>query len=184
MQKSKSGFTIVELVIVIVIIAILTTITIVAYRGVQGRARDDRRKTDIATITKAMEIYYDDNGRYPATSGSTTVNPTWVSSVDASWNGFVSALTANATDTVPVDPRNVPTTGAANTGVMNGAANYSYAVHVNAGSYCGSAIGQMYIIVYRLETATKEVYSDGDCTTNEIGSGYYGTGASYYRVAR
>lgn len=184
MQKNKSGFTIVELIIVIVIIAILATITIVAYRGVQGRARDDRRKTDIASITKAMEIYYDDNGRYPATSGSTTINAAWASSVDASWSGFVSALTANATDTVPIDPRNIPTTGAINTGVMNGPNNYSYAVYVNAGAYCGSAVGQMYIIVYRLEATTKEAYSDGTCTTNEIGLGYYNADASYYRVAR
>jgi prepilin-type N-terminal cleavage/methylation domain-containing protein len=184
MQKSKSGFTIVELIIVIVIIAILATITIVAYAGVQGRARDDRRKTDVAAIAKAMEIYYDDNGRYPAVSGSTTINASWASSIDASWDGFVSSLTANATDSVPTDPRNVPTTGAVNTGVMFNANNYSYAVYVNAGSYCGSAVGQMYIIVYRLETATKETYSDGVCTSNEIGTGYYNAGASYYRVAR
>ncbi|QQS70798.1 prepilin-type N-terminal cleavage/methylation domain-containing protein [Candidatus Saccharibacteria bacterium] len=36
MAKSKSGFTIIELVIVIVIIGILATITLVAYNGTQA----------------------------------------------------------------------------------------------------------------------------------------------------
>lgn len=39
MAKSKSGFTIVELLIVIVVIGILAAITIVAYSGIQERAR-------------------------------------------------------------------------------------------------------------------------------------------------
>jgi prepilin-type N-terminal cleavage/methylation domain-containing protein len=184
MQKSKSGFTIVELVVVIVIIAILATITIAAYTGVQGRARDDRRKTDVATIAKAMEIYYDDNGRYPAVSGATTTYSTWVSSVDASWNSLSAALTESAIDSIPVDPKNVPSTGAVNTGVTNGAKNYSYSVYVNAGAYCGSKPGQMYIIFYRLESSTKEALGDGTCTSSEIGTTYYNSGVSYYRVSR
>ena len=39
MKKTKSGFTIVELLIVIVVIGILAAITIVAYNGIQSRAR-------------------------------------------------------------------------------------------------------------------------------------------------
>ena len=57
MDKSKSGFTIVELIVVIVVIAILATITIISYNGVQARTRDDRRLTDVANIEKAMELY-------------------------------------------------------------------------------------------------------------------------------
>lgn len=74
MKKSTSGFTIVELLIVIVIIAILAAITIVTYNGIQERARYSSMKSDITTINKAILMYYADNGTYPtATPGSSYV---------------------------------------------------------------------------------------------------------------
>lgn len=77
------GFTIVELLIVIVVIAILASITVVAYNGIQGRARDNGRIAKIQGIAKAIELYKVDNGRYPpildgngreSTCGSQTEN--------------------------------------------------------------------------------------------------------------
>lgn len=59
------GFTIVELLIVIVVIAILTTVVTVAYRGMQARARDSVKIATVNKLTKALEMYYLDNGRYP-----------------------------------------------------------------------------------------------------------------------
>lgn len=70
MRKSKSGFTLVELLIVVVIIVILAAITIVVYRGAQGRARDAQRVTDITNIMKALSTYYGDNSVYPPTSAT------------------------------------------------------------------------------------------------------------------
>lgn len=63
-RTSRSGFTVVELLIVIVVIAILAAITTVTYTGVQNRARDSARKQDIATLVKATQLYYVDNGDY------------------------------------------------------------------------------------------------------------------------
>ena len=57
MKKSTSGFTIVELLIVIVVIAILAAISVVAYTGIQQRARDSKRTNDIAQIKKALLVY-------------------------------------------------------------------------------------------------------------------------------
>jgi type II secretion system protein G len=67
-QKQR-GFTIVELLIVIVVIAILATISIVAYSGIQQRARDTIRLSDIKTLSKAIELFYADNGNYPMSNG-------------------------------------------------------------------------------------------------------------------
>jgi prepilin-type N-terminal cleavage/methylation domain-containing protein len=52
--KKQTGFTIVELLIVIVIIGILAAITIVAYNGIQERARQQKIQTDLTAIEKAI----------------------------------------------------------------------------------------------------------------------------------
>lgn len=54
MKKSTSGFTIVELLIVIVVIAILATISIVAYNGIQERGRASKIQADLTSLAKAM----------------------------------------------------------------------------------------------------------------------------------
>ena len=64
-KKSHRGFTIVELLIVIVVIAILAAISIVAYNGIQSRANDSAVKSDLASASKALELYYVDNSAYP-----------------------------------------------------------------------------------------------------------------------
>jgi general secretion pathway protein G len=64
-KKYGSGFTIVELLIVIVVIGILAAITITAYNGVQVRARDSARISKVKSISKAIELYRVDNGMYP-----------------------------------------------------------------------------------------------------------------------
>lgn len=74
-RVGTKGFTIVELLIVIVVIGILAAITIVAFNGVQQRAKYSTMKQDIAAIEKVIKLYYADNGEYPATGtahGNTT----------------------------------------------------------------------------------------------------------------
>jgi prepilin-type N-terminal cleavage/methylation domain-containing protein len=59
------GFTIVELLIVVIVIGILASISIVAYTGVQSRAKDSVVSSNIAQVTKALEIYYQRTNSYP-----------------------------------------------------------------------------------------------------------------------
>lgn len=64
-NKSK-GFTIVELLIVIVVIGILATLVIVTFTGIQQKARDSQRQTDINAIDSHLEAYFASNGNYPS----------------------------------------------------------------------------------------------------------------------
>lgn len=64
-KQHVSGFTIVELLIVIVVIGILAAIVIVAFNGVQSRARDSERTTEIKAIQKKLEVFFVTNGYYP-----------------------------------------------------------------------------------------------------------------------
>lgn len=64
-SSSNKGFTIVELLIVIVVISVLASIVVVTFNGIQGRARDTERMTDLRAIAMSLEVFYVDNGYYP-----------------------------------------------------------------------------------------------------------------------
>ena len=53
--QKKSGFTIVELLIVVVVIAILAAITIVAYNGIRQRADESSLKSELSQAVKKIE---------------------------------------------------------------------------------------------------------------------------------
>jgi len=61
------GFTIVELLIVIVVIGILAAITIVAFNGVQERARNTQTIGAVKDLKSIYIAYAIQNGSYPGT---------------------------------------------------------------------------------------------------------------------
>jgi prepilin-type N-terminal cleavage/methylation domain-containing protein len=80
--RSRRGFTLVELIIVIGIITALTAIAVVAYTNVQKQSRDSQRSTDVTAIMDALERYYDKNGEYPTNDEMNTTNsPTVMTSM-------------------------------------------------------------------------------------------------------
>lgn len=101
LRKNESGFTIVELLIVIVIIGILAAITIVAYNGVTTKANDAAARSNAESIQKVVEAYNADNGSYPTFAqligynGSTRV-PSALDNGGASATASSGALTSGA----------------------------------------------------------------------------------------
>lgn len=67
LTRPQRGFTIVELLIVIVVIGILAAITIVAYNGIQDRARAAMLVSDLNSASKQLKIDQVENGNYPVT---------------------------------------------------------------------------------------------------------------------
>jgi type IV pilus assembly protein PilE len=90
----RSGYTLLELLVVIAVIAIIATVGLVSYSGTQKKSRDTRRKEDLNSIALAMEQYFTLCGMmYPTPDVSGTKVP--VSIVCNSQNIMA---------TVPTDP--------------------------------------------------------------------------------
>ncbi|QQS22037.1 prepilin-type N-terminal cleavage/methylation domain-containing protein [Candidatus Saccharibacteria bacterium] len=71
-QTKTRGFTIVELLIVVVIIAILAAITIVAYNGIQNRAKTSAGQQTANSIVKKFEALNAIKGAYYSSAAGVT----------------------------------------------------------------------------------------------------------------
>ena len=108
--KSK-GFTIVELLIVIVVIAILAAITIVAYNGIQSRARNSAAQSAAETMQKKIEAFNSVTGAYPVSGSSlaTQLNGQNESSLNGANLSEGTPTSSNGTNTVLVKFCTAPT---------------------------------------------------------------------------
>ncbi len=119
-KNSQKGFTIVELLIVIVITGILAALIIVAYNGIQSRARDADRATDLKSLKIAIERYALDYGYYPVAG---------TDNLGYSVDNLSAALVPNYIKAIPRDPQ-YPASGKVYSYVRGVAATNSYAVYV------------------------------------------------------
>lgn len=64
-QENTSGFTVVEILVVLLIIGVLTTILLLTYSGIEQHQRNNTRIADIKLIQSNLETYYAESGFYP-----------------------------------------------------------------------------------------------------------------------
>ena len=146
----QSGFTIVELLIVIVVIAILAAISIVAYNGIQNRGKASSAQSAANVVIKKAEAANaaGTTAGYPTTTaGFTTTN-----AQEAALAG--SNLTLAAISTAPASPATIeylPCTTPSGAGARVAYWDYSAAtpakVTQNIGAACttyGTALAQAY----------------------------------------
>lgn len=108
-RKISSGFTLVELLVVMAIIAVLATVIIGGFRSSQMRGRDSQRKADLKQISNALELFFQDYGRYPPASGTLiaacSYNPGTGVGTACSWgSGTMSDGKTTYMRTVSADP--------------------------------------------------------------------------------
>ncbi len=107
----KTGFTLVELLVVVTIIGILSGIAVVGMTSVRQKAQDTSHLAGIRDLQLSLEAYKSVNGRYP----------------DAGTQGgsdYIVALAPSFIGKLPVDNPQNSTTG------------YHYAVSADKKTYC------------------------------------------------
>lgn len=78
MAKRSSGFTVIELILIVAVLAVASVIFFVQKNNLQISARDAERKTAINAMYYGLEqVYYKQNNSYPK-----TINQTVLPSVD------------------------------------------------------------------------------------------------------
>jgi len=100
----KKGFTLIELMIVIVILGVLMSTILPKLTGAQARARDAGRVADLRNIESALQVYFDDKGAFPKSTGEClpeTSTETTIGNNGYVTNAIKSYLKGNK---VPQDP--------------------------------------------------------------------------------
>ena len=62
--RSQSGFTLVELMIVVIVIGILATVAVPMYQLIPERSRATEADAALGAIRSAMRVYYGEHGTY------------------------------------------------------------------------------------------------------------------------
>lgn len=68
MPKGDSGFTLVEILIVVLVLSVLATIAIPTYFTLNERAREIATRSDMRTIATGLELYNSLQEAYPTTA--------------------------------------------------------------------------------------------------------------------
>ena len=94
--RTRAGFTLLEVMVVVVILGILAALVVPQIIGRPDEARVIAARQDIATLMQALKLYRLDNQRYPTTEQglqALTVRPT-TTPVPANWKagGYVERL--------------------------------------------------------------------------------------------
>ena len=64
-KPSNSGFTLVEILLVLVLIALLASLVAPEVTSTVGRAKESAIKENLTIMRKAIDDYYSDKGKYP-----------------------------------------------------------------------------------------------------------------------
>ncbi len=143
-KKTNSGFTLVELLVVISIIGLLSSFAVVSLNSARAKARDALRKGDMSQIRTALNLFYDDNLSYPicgswngndedfgaaVDSGSTCYNTALTTALSGGTRPFLGVMPRD-----PLNPNNDP----------NASNTYLY-------RYVSDSEGTAYALVYMIE---------------------------------
>ena len=76
-RKKLRGFTLIELLVVVAIIGVLSSVVLASLNSARVKSRDARRISDFKQIQIAMELFYDQAGKYPQSGGHAQWSGHW-----------------------------------------------------------------------------------------------------------
>jgi prepilin-type N-terminal cleavage/methylation domain-containing protein len=100
----RRAFTLVELLVVISIIGLMSAIAVVSMGSAKVNARNTRRKADLVQISKALELFYTDNGAYPNNGGWLGSCPSYDSRPNTGGTAWIPSLAPTYMSILPTDP--------------------------------------------------------------------------------
>lgn len=149
------GFTLLELLVVISIISLLATFGFVQLSNARRDARDTKRIADLKQVTRALELYYNDNGKYP-------IQTSWSLESGNSPSVWIPDIVASGhIDILPIDPINDP---GANNEPWQSDKKYSY-------QYTSHDNNQEYNLTAKLENPNNENTCANKCWVFNTDSG-------------
>lgn len=117
--RTKCGFTLVELLVVIAIIGLIAVVAMVSFNATRQKAREKKRKADVAQARKAFEMYQQHNGAYPVRASAVSFN-----------QAALNTLMAPYMTRLPRDPVCPGGAAACNYRYITNAAGSAYGIHI------------------------------------------------------
>lgn len=97
--KKNSGFTLIEMIIVVAIIGLLSTLLLISVSGIRKNSIDTRRKANLENVRGAVNMYYSVKSSWPALSGGNDGDK---------WDNLINTLATSGylTDNISADEDN------------------------------------------------------------------------------
>ena len=186
LKHMSSGFTIVEILVVIVVIGILASITVVAYTGAQGRAKNSVIQHDLSDVQDLLRAYHADHPGYPTTSNEVYVDNNCQQTSVNKRTDWVPGL-SEYTNSLPQNP------GLTDTGVDGEGGCYMYlsdGINFILSAWNGKSNGPSTDTMYRRQGFREKLYFDSNsyrCNYNGapggIIGGNYSQSKDYYKYS-